>query len=119
MFRILQHGKLLGKLLNSQFPLSDLPAGNDGSHQNKYQVQDDENNYLDSLQARLKGEIGDYPRGVGGSHIKRSGVLFGNFTEKDPLRSTKTLFSGRVSNIFSPRRATNSITNIICRYFLC
>ena len=66
-----------------------------------------------------KGKLAIIPRGVGGSHIRRSGVLFGNFTEKDPLRSTKILFSGRGSNIFSPRRATNSITNIICRYFLC
>ena len=66
----------MGKLLNSKFPLSDLPAGNDGSHQIKYQVQDDENNYLDSLQAPLKGEIGDYPPGGWGvAHKKEWGAL--------------------------------------------
>ena len=56
----------MGKFLNSQLLLSDLPAGNDGSHQNKYQVQDDEKNYHDSLQARLKGGIGDYIEWGGG-----------------------------------------------------
>ena len=98
----------MGKFLNSQLLLSDLPAGNDGSHQNKYQVQDDEKNHHDSLQARLKGGIGDYIEWGGGgggersagSHIKRSGN-FGNF-KSIPYKVPRSCFLGVAPICFQP-----------------
>jgi len=53
-----------GTLVGDQFHLRDTPTGNHGicTYQNKYPIEDDENNYHDSLYTCLIEEIGHWPR---------------------------------------------------------